>query len=299
MQETFTRAIERPPARTDRPWRTWLGRVEVNLSVDALRRRRRQAYAGSWLPTPIETAGSEHSTRAMRNAFGGPPAATDVRAGDSPEVRYELLESVTFAFLLALEALTPQQRAVLILRDVFDYSARETTELLRISEGNVRVVLHRARKAMRSYDRSRSRPTRALEDQTRRVIEEFMRCLVQQDVAGVARLLADDVRTLTDGGGEYTALHEPLVGCPQVMRLYLQVARRRIAGARFDIRLVNGLPAVVIEFASTVRRQAPCALLQCELDSEGRIGELHAVLGPRKLAAVREGLSHAGSGASD
>ena len=286
VQETFARAIERPPARTDRPWRPWLVRVAVNLSLDALRRRRRQRYAGPWLPAPFEGSDVGDSLGAVANLDGSDRAAFDARPDESPEGRYETAESATFAFLLALEALTPRQRAVLILRDVFEYSASETAQTLETSEGNVRVVLHRARRAMRSYDRCRCRPVRELQDRTRRMLEEFMRCLIEQDVEALTKLLADDVRTVTDSGGEYTALPRPLAGRSSVMSLYLRVAKRRAPGARFGIRLVNGLPALTIEFAHTVRRQAPWALLRCELDHEGRIRELHAILGSAKLAAL-------------
>jgi RNA polymerase sigma-70 factor (ECF subfamily) len=174
----------------------------------------------------------------------------------------------------------------LILTDVFEHSARETGELLDLSEGNARVILHRARRAMRAYDAARCRPTRELESRTRQQLEALVRCLVQQDVGGITRLLADDVRALTDAAGEYTALHGPLVGRTGVMRLLLSVAGRRSGGASLAPRLVNGLPAVLIEFASSERRQAPCLLLRCELDGAGRIREVHALLGPRKLAAL-------------
>src|SRR5262245_10243167 len=112
VQETFTRALERPPVRTDEPWRPWLVRVAMNLSRALFRHGRRSPYRGTWLPSPIETGADD------------PPPAYEIPAesGSPTEGRYELLESVSFAFLLALEALTPSQRAVLLLRDVFDYS---------------------------------------------------------------------------------------------------------------------------------------------------------------------------------
>lgn len=99
-QETFVRAMESPPARTAAPWRPWLVRVATNLARDRLRRRRRGGYRGTWLPSPIETGDEE------------PPAYELPPESSSPtEGRYELIESVSYAFLLALEALTPQQRA--------------------------------------------------------------------------------------------------------------------------------------------------------------------------------------------
>ena len=133
VQETFVRALDRPPARIDEPWRPWLVRVAMNLARDVLRRRRRSPYRGNWLPSPVETSAEDV-----------PPAYEVPEGSGSPtEGRYELLESVSFAFLLALEALTPSQRAVLLLRDVFDYAVRETADALGMSEANVKVTHHR------------------------------------------------------------------------------------------------------------------------------------------------------------
>jgi len=146
VQETFVRAWKQPPARTDEPWRPWLTRVAMNLSRDLLRRRRRRHYEGPWLPSPIET-GDEAS----------PPSYEPVDEQGNPAARYDMLESVSFAFLLALEALTPAQRAVLLLRDVFDYSVREAADALGMSEPSVKTTHHRARRAMRDYDRDRAR----------------------------------------------------------------------------------------------------------------------------------------------
>ena len=271
VQETFARAAERPAPSDEHAWRPWLMRVATNLSLDLLRQRRRRSYQGSWLPSPVETTDEEA-------AFDTAP---------STEAHYEWRESLSFAFLMALDALTPGQRAVLLLRDVFDYSARAAAELLDLSEENVRVTHLRARRAMRDYDRDRRQPTEALQEQTRQVLGQFIRCLVTQDVDGAAALLAASTRAVTDGGSEYTALHRPLVGRKAVLTLHLRVTQRRATGARIQFRVMNGLPAVVIEYASAVKRQAPRAVLRCELDSDGHIRELHTILASRKLTAVR------------
>jgi RNA polymerase sigma-70 factor (ECF subfamily) len=270
VQETFTRALEGRHAVEGPAWKPWLMRVAVNLGIDMLRRRRRQAYVGAWLPSPIETE-AEPSTGET----------------ESPEARYSRLESVSFAFLLALEALSPRQRAVLLLRDVFDYSGREVGDMLSMSEANVRITHHRARRVMQAYDGARRVPTRALQERTATALAEFLRCLTTQDVGGIQALLADGVRTLTDGGGEFNALHGPLVGAARVATLHLRVARRRSPGARTRLRLINGLPALVIEYALTERRQAPRAVLRCEVDAAGRITEVHVIMATRKLTAVR------------
>src|SRR5262249_14996166 len=162
---------------------------------------KRRAYVGSWLPSPVET-GDEGSTPSRLSALAA--------AGD-PEAHYGMLESVSFAFLLALEVLSPRQRAVLLLCDVFDYSARDAGAVLGLSPANIRIVLHRARRAMQRYDRKRGAPTAALQEQTRHALEAFLRGLIGGDVAAVETLLAQGVRTVTDGGGEYNALRVPMV----------------------------------------------------------------------------------------
>jgi RNA polymerase sigma-70 factor (ECF subfamily) len=276
VQETFVRALERPPARTDDPWRPWLTRVAMNLSRDLLRHRRRSPYRGSWLPSPIETGADD-----------APPAYEIPAGSGSPtEGRYELLESVSFAFLLALEALTPSQRAVLLLRDVFDYSVRETADALGMSEANIKVTHHRARRAMAAYDQRRCVPTRELQASTREALERFLVALSQADTAAMESLLADDVRHLSDGG-EFPAAHRPVVGRSKVTRLFFGLNRRLGPEAASFIQEVNGLPALLIDFGLRDPRFAPRGVVRVDVDAQGRIAVVHAVLASRKLTAVR------------
>ncbi len=114
VHDSFVRAMERPPPDQSGGLERWLVRVATNLSLDELRRRKRQAYSGEWLPAPVDI-----------EARLGLAVDTDESAEAGPEARYGLLESRSFAFLIAMEALDPRQRAVLILRDALDYSARE------------------------------------------------------------------------------------------------------------------------------------------------------------------------------
>lgn len=277
VQETFVRAMSSPPARIDEPLRPWLVQVAMNLSRDLLRRRKRQAYEGPWLPSPIET-GEESSPVSHEPA--------DERA--NPAARYDLLESVSFAFLLALEALTPAQRAVLLLRDVFDYSVGETAEALRMAESNVKTTHHRARRAMSEYDHSRLVPTGELQMRTRQVMERFLACLANHDVAGVESLLAMSARQLSDGGGEFLAARVPIVGREKVALFNSRISRQReLAEMKFAWRMVNGMPAILFEFTGPIEHYAPRHLTLCELDSEGRINRIYNVLATRKLTAVR------------
>ena len=277
VQETFLRALERPPARTDIPWRPWLVRVGVNLGRDLLRRRKRRGYEGPWLPSPIETAGGDSPP-----AFE-PPAP----AGSSPAARYDVLESVSFAFLLALEALTPAQRAVLILRDVFDYSVRESAEALDMSEANVKTTHLRARRAMAAYERERLLPTPEVQERTRRVLERFLTCLGTGDAAGVESLLAEGVRSVTDSGGEFHAAHVAVLGRDKVARLCLGLVKRVSATASLAFRMLNGLPALVIKGLRPAPGFAPRTTIHIELDRDGRVRRLYGVVASRKLTAVR------------
>ncbi|MBI4515389.1 MAG: sigma-70 family RNA polymerase sigma factor [Deltaproteobacteria bacterium] len=276
VQETFVRAIERPPLGPQESWRGWLVQVAMNLGRDLLRRRRRQAYVGPWLPAPIETAEDEPP------AFELPLDGTMTTEG-----RYDLLESVSFAFLLALEALTPQQRAVLLLRDVFDYSVRETAAALAISEPCVKTTHHRARRVLRDYDRERQVPTRALQEQTRQVLVQFMAAVANGDVAAVEALLAQSVRCVSDGAGEYFTGKIPIIGPARVARFNVKLGQRRLHGARFELRMINGLPAMVGEFSGGRPGEPPRLVMRCDLDRDGRIGALQFVVATRKLSAVR------------
>ncbi|MCP3136818.1 sigma-70 family RNA polymerase sigma factor [Pyxidicoccus xibeiensis] len=283
VQETFTRALASPPARTEE-LRPWLTRVAVNLARDHLRRRRREGYVGTWLPSPLETADAQ----APSDLDTPPGVEARLPGGGSTEGRYELLESVSFAFLLALEALVPKQRAVLLLRDVFDYSVREVAEALEMTEANVKVVHHRARAAMAEYDRARRIPTRALQERTRVALETFMGALLSGDVATAEALLSSDVRALTDGGGEVRAALHPVLGAQRVLNFLFRLAELRGPPTAFEVQMLNGLPALVADFAAAKDpKLATRAVVRVDLGADGRIAELYSVLTPRKLSGLR------------
>ena len=276
VQETFVRAIEKPPRSTADPMRPWLVRVAINLSRDLLRRRKRQGYVGPWLPSPVPT--DDESPASYE-----PPAAHE----DSPVARYDLKESISFAFLLALEALTPSQRAVLLLRDVFDYSTKETADALDMTEANVKVVLLRARRKMSEYDKREARISPTLQEATRRALEQFLLYLGNRDAAGLERLLAEDVVSISDGGGEVAAARHPIRGADKVLRLILGLAAKSAAEPSFGILELNGLPAVLVEDWQSKTTAASRYTIHIEVNRQGRICGLHAVVAPNKLSALK------------
>jgi RNA polymerase sigma-70 factor (ECF subfamily) len=275
VQETFLRALARPPADRTRAWRPWLVRVALNVGRDALRRRRRRCYEGPWLPGVLETGAGEPASFEPADAQG------------SPAARYDQIESLSLAFLLALEALTPTQRAVLLLRDVCDASVRETATALDMSEGNVKVTHLRARRALRGYDAQRRPPNSARRAQAAQALERFLTCVGQGDAVGLQALLAEDVRALSDGGGEYVAALQPVRGRDKVARFMLGLAARFPAGVQVEWRECNGLPAALLYTRPSDPRWAARSVFQLLLDEDGRVAQVLAILATRKLSALR------------
>jgi len=279
VHDTFVRAIEHPPRRTDQPLRPWLVKVALNLARDLLRRRRRRDYVGPWLPSPIETDVSRHSAE---GAEAEPPSHEPATL----EGRYDLLESVSFAFLVALERLTPSARAVLLLRDVFDYSVKETAAALDRSEANVKTTHHRARRTMAGYDAARPLPSAAGGQAAQKALMQFLQALQRHDVGAIEALLAEDVRTTTDGGGEFRSALRPIAGREKVMRFYLAVAVNA-ANAAVRAAALNGAPSVVVDVHSPAPGIAPRFTLTVELNRNGQIAHLYVVSATHKLSGVR------------
>lgn len=265
VQETFRRFVESPPGDLTRDLEPWLRRVATNLSVDALRRRRRRGYVGTWLPTPVPTAELL-------------AAVASERLG--PDAQHDALESLSLAMLHALERLGPRERAVVILRDVLGCPAVEVAALLGIGEGNVRVILHRARKRLGAAP-----PTRS-PDEVRRALDSLLAALASGDLAEVERLLAADVVLENDADGRYHAAAKALHGARRVARFLRDVAElRRPLAARLGVESLNGVPSVVAVFeAAADPRIATEVALGVALDVDGRVGWIWSVLGAGKLA---------------
>jgi RNA polymerase sigma-70 factor (ECF subfamily) len=270
VQETFVRALESPPRDTAAPWRPWLVRVATNLLRDRRRRDRRE-YVGSWLPAPIDTAAESW----WRGGLGG-----DV------EARYQTAESVTFAFLLALETLTPLQRAVVLLRDVYDYSTRECADALELSETNVKTTLHRARRALQDYDQRRLPPNARVRASTAAALERLLACFASQDTAAMEALLARDVQAVSDGGGRFYAARKPVRGRETVALFFRNIAREGGGPVRFEPHQWNGLPGVLVERNGLPDRFARRFTFAAEIDAEGLIRRTYAVLNPDKLGGL-------------
>lgn len=273
VQDTWLRALERPPRDVSRDLRPWLITVAANLARDRLRARKRRAYVGPWLPGPVlDVEGileREH-----------PTGDDDER---SPAGRISRRESLRFAFLVALEALTPLQRAVLILRDVFDLDTEETAQALGTSTGNVKTTLHRARRALAPYDEEVAHPSEAV---ATAVLVEWLGKLAAGDVAGMVALMRDDVRAVSDGGGEVLAARKVVVGAEAVARLYLGLLQKHGQGTEPRLAQVNGEPALVVTHPHAPPGVAGLFVLRLDIDDEGRVRAVSSVLAPQKVRGL-------------
>jgi RNA polymerase sigma-70 factor (ECF subfamily) len=276
VQSTFERALTHPPEDTVRAWLPWLVRVATNLSIDALRKRRRRAYVGPWLPGFVETPPGE--------ALEPAAPASDV------ELRYAARESLSYAFMIALEALTPVQRATLLLRDAFGYTGPETAQMLGISPENVRITLHRARKRVAAADPEAVRASAAQDDARMQTLMRLMAAAAADDAKAMMTWLAEDVKLQSDGGGEFAAALKPLHGRDHVAR-FLEGLGKKTKMVAAAVRTLNGGPVLLVTSTSTVAKASDHTALRVDLDADGRIREIHIVVAPKKL----HGLAFPGS----
>jgi len=265
LQETFARALQHRPSN-DRDLRPWLISVAVNLGRDALRRRRRLAYVGPWLPSPVDDE---------REAL----------LEGTPDFLLERREGATYAFLVALEVLTPQQRAVLLLRDVIERSVAETAAALGLTEVSVKVTHHRARARLNAREPKGDGLPRG--EETLAALTRFVTALSTGDSVALVACMTEGVTVMTDGGGEYMAALKPVRGADRAARFFLGLRRKLGYDGRFEIRAVNGAPTLVAELGTPFPRAAPRWLLSFEVLADGRIKELRLVAASAKLTHVR------------
>lgn len=270
VQATFLRALERPPQDLARAWRPWLCAVAVNLCRDHLRRRRRAAYVGPWLPEPVEVL--EEGSWAL------------------PGARYELAQSASFAFLVALERLAPTPRAVLLLRDVLGYTTQEAAQALGLSEPNVKTTLHRARRLLETTRDLRARASHDPDARARAMeaLMEFSAKVMAQDWAGLEALLAHDVRASTDSAGVYLSARRVVEGPRKVAALFVGLGRRVPADELVAVpRLLHGGGWVECVWPSpSSPRLAPRWFLGLELDAAAKIAAVYVVSAPQKLTRL-------------
>jgi RNA polymerase sigma-70 factor (TIGR02957 family) len=250
-------------ARVSDP-KAYLARIVSNLAMDRLRstRRQRETYVGPWLPEPILTESD---------------ASDDVAVA----------ESVSVAMLVVLETLSPLERAVFVLKEVFDFPYAEIADAVDRSESAVRQAGHRARNHIQA------RRPRFETDRTKKraVTERFFAATTGGDINELMELLAPDVTLWTDGGGKVRQAMRPIVGVDKVIRWLAGAASRpyegvEIADMSAEVVEINGAPGVVLSGDGRT-----IATLTVELNADGRIVTIHNVANPDKLHAIADGIT--------
>jgi len=233
----------------------WLTTVVTRLCLDQLKsaRQRRESYVGPWLPEPLPTE----------------PAPDR--------------ESISMAFLLLLEQLTPAERATYLLHEVFDYSHAEIAEIIGTTAANCRQLALRAKTHLRER-RPRFAPS---VESHERLLAQFLTAVQGGQLEPLKQLLSDEVVLRSDGGGKASAATRPVEGSERVARFFLGLAgkmARHPLPITFRILSVNGWPALV-----TLESGRIVFVLSIESDGQ-RIHALYSVLNPDKLVAVERAL---------
>ena len=255
VQETFVRWQTISPSDIESP-RAFLVTIISRLCIKYLHSARvqREEYVGEWLPEPVLT---------------GPD-------GD-PSASLEIDESLSMGFLVLLERLTPTERAVFLLREVFEYEYEEIARITHLNESNCRQILRRARQHV-TEGRPRFDPSPQKRDE---LLERFLGATVSGDMDGLIALLSRDIVLHTDGGGKANALPQPIYGPANAARLLI-MAFKKFAPENVVIRRtqINGQPGILGYEDGIVQTALTLNIV------EGRIRNIYIVRNPEKLTRL-------------
>ena len=250
VQETWLRWADVDQA-TVRDARAYLVRIVTRQALNLLRSvaRRREQYIGDWLPEPLLTS---------------PDVAADV----------ELAESLSIAMLTVIETLGPVERAVFVLREVFETPYDEIAAAVGKSPAAVRQIAHRARDHVAA--RRPRMPVSTTERQE--AVERFLAAVRHGDLQGLLDILAPDVVLVSDGGGLVPSVRRPLEGADRVAALV--IAGTRLRGLEARAVWLNGSPAVWVEIGGQLNAAVSLAV------ENGRVRRIYAISNPQKLARL-------------
>ena len=254
----------------------FLSRLVTNLCLDKLRSAaaQREQYVGVWLPEPLL------EDEAL---FGWAPG---------PEKQAEFAQDVSIAFMLALERLSPLERAAFLLHDVFDLDYDEIARHLDRSEATCRQLISRARKNVKADYARRE----VAKEEADRLVTAFMDAVRSQDVTALAQLLAEDAVLMADGGGKVSAVPRPLHGGGLIARTFIGLAQLPTSRSWRLVRaVVNGLPGLLIVDDGAGGRLVQTIAL-APASEPGQVGAVYIQRNPDKLAAIAGRVT---SGAAD
>lgn len=236
--------------------KSYLTTIVTRLSIDHMRsaRARREEYTGPWLPEPV--AG---------DAF------------DAPDRPAELSDSLSTAFLVLLELLNPVERAVFLLREVFDYDYEDIAEIVDKTVVNCRKIASRARKRLEGEpDRFEVSP-----EKQETLVREFMEAIEGEDMDGLMEVLAEDIVLYSDGGGKAAHALDPIDGPMRVARFLIGINRNAPATLAVEPRIINGNPGFIAYIDGRVHSVVSLHL------GDGVVENVFIVVNPEKLGHLR------------
>ncbi|WP_271408526.1 RNA polymerase sigma factor SigJ [Pseudomonas sp. Q1-7] len=255
VQDTFLKWRETDLDSLDNP-RAWLTTLCTRHCIDQLRlaHRARVEYVGTWLPEPIHSDTTE-----------------------SPEHGLELAASLSTAFLLLLERLTPRERAAYLLHDIFDLDYPDVARAIGVQEAACRKLVSRARQGL-AQDRVRQQPPPERQD---RLLEAFHAAIASGATAGLTALLAEDVALAADGGGKVPTLGHVLHGKATVLDFIRGALREYWSDYRWLPADLNGGRGVILACGERIAASVTFAY-----DGQGRVSNIYIVRNPEKLAGL-------------
>ncbi|KFN03655.1 RNA polymerase sigma-70 factor [Bacillus clarus] len=231
--------------------KAYLCKMVTNRSIDKLRSaaHKRNVYVGMWLPEPL------------------------VEESDDPSMTYVMKESLSTAYLLLLQQLSEVERAVFILREVFDYDYDEIAAIVNKSSVNCRKIFQRARKSIVDKPKTSKLSTKQMAS----YVEQFVSSLQRGDVQAMLQLLKTDAIFKADGGGKVTTAINPIYTADRIVRLFFGIAKRLPAEYAIEFKMVNGLPGVIVK----INNYAAYVLSFAFHDE--KISNIYMMVNPEKL----------------
>jgi RNA polymerase sigma-70 factor (ECF subfamily) len=278
VQETYLRYRAAQPAQIDN-LKAYLTTITTRLCLDYLKaaQTKRQSYFGIWLPEP--TVGDE----ALVDDSDLWDRVSPVDPAPTPAEVITQQESISMAFMVILEQLTPVERAVLLLRGVFDYDYPEIAAIVGKSEANCRQIFHRAQAQVRAQ-----RPRFDVMAETHSaVVNQFMAALASGEMDALLQLLTQDAALASDGGGKATAVIRKLLGPEKVARFLSVVATKGAGLYTAKLHDVNGRLAMLLYIQGTLETVFCFDVVPDESDpQQARIANIFAIRNPDKLARI-------------
>jgi RNA polymerase sigma-70 factor (ECF subfamily) len=259
VQETFLR-WQQTTIDTVKSAKSYLTTIMTRLCIDYLRSARvqREQYIGTWLPEPMLT-----------------------QTSTTPAEIIELADSLSLAFLTVLERLSPIERAVFLLRDVFEYDYDEISQMVGKSPTNCRQILRRAKQHL-TTERPRFP---ASPQQQEQITAQFLEASTQGNLPDLLLLLAQDVTYHSDGGGQVSAVLKPLHGSRKVARFLWAIHQKWLCHATSRLTEINGQPGIIYVMDGTVYSAIAFEIV------DGRIQSIYNVRNPDKLRQIGKELS--------